>query len=1007
MPSLPMVRNARKISALAALTLLLAVSTPAATLAADTTTAKLPEQARLTLERYEKLMRAARVAARGDAAWGRGSVSVVLPDATSRHARVTVSAQVKTIGKGGAEVLLLPADQVLASVTIDGDEATLIRRSGAHFAVFEDSGEYTVSLTWLAPVMADGTSSSVLVALPPLPGASLSVSGTGAGGAQVVPALNVSRSASNLTASLPGAPAVGITWGGAAADSAVRRADYEVQTDESGNGVDVTVSYQVQVGRLPVKVEIASTAAALMDVKDGKIGLGSSVDDGSHVVTVSGRGLHTIVARYRLPIDRSAGQPQVDIPLTGVPITRVAATLPGKRSVTFDPEVPLTSVVRAGGKPTTHAVGFLPPSEKVTISWTETRAAPESKVRFNTETWQLIKLAEGVLRSRIVVSYEVIRGKLTSLPVEIPKDVVVYKVEGTAVEDWRTFAATDTEPRQVRVSITGGSGTGTVELQLERTAPQQEGSDLDVPVVRPLGAFRESGAVALLGGDKVGFAPATTTGAFVKAGQDALPVDVRKKLEDKVAQAFKHVGPPGTVASKVTAAKKEDVRFDAHVTTLYAVEERTIAGATSIVIEIKSGRLDHLMLSLPAEVAEPRITAPSLNKAELDRKAVVGEGRKGYDVRFTQGLEGAVTIQVEFELLQPKKLGKIALPDVRVHDAEVEDGLLGIGAESSIEVRAEAGKELRRMDLEELPRGLRRQSERELLYGFRYSQVPWQLGLEVKRHKTVETLNAVVTGVWLETNVLGNGHIVSRARYLIDNGDRQFLRVTLAEGTRVLAVSADGKEVKARQDDKGAIAIPLPPQKKLLVELRYELVVDKPGILASVQASAPVLDVRENALVWMVRVPGDRKIMGLDTELRKAGLGAWSAPADVVKGGLNVPVPMPDQAIERVFTHTVHDPKDEPLLIAFNHVAGEADGIAILLLLLGIAGVCVFVWVRTRGRQGGRKDLLALLVGVAFIGLKAMLWDLDGGEVTLIVLAAGAVAGAGALGRLREKAESA
>ena len=201
------------------------------------------------------------------------------------------------------------------------------------------------------------------------------------------------------------------------------------------------------------------------------------------------------------------------------------------------------------------------------------------------------------MRSRVIVEYEVIRGKLSTLSLQVPDDVVVYKVEGNPVEDWHTFAASEGKPRQVRVSLAGSAtGKQTLEMQLERTAPRNEGAAIDVPVVRPLGAFRELGAVALFDGEKVGFAKAESKG-FVSAGQDALPVNVRKTLKDKVNQAFKHVGPPGTLQSKVTPARKKDVRFDARTTTLYTIEERTIAGVTSLVVEIKSGRVDHIVLS--------------------------------------------------------------------------------------------------------------------------------------------------------------------------------------------------------------------------------------------------------------------------------------------------------------------------------------------------------------------------------------------------------------------------
>ena len=52
-------------------------------------------------------------------------------------------------------------------------------------------------------------------------------------------------------------------------------------------------------------------------------------------------------------------------------------------------------------------------------------------------------------------------------------------------------------------------------------------------------------------------------------------------------------------------------------------------------------------------------------------------------------------------------------------------------------------------------------------------------------HDTVETLAAVATHVWLETSVLESGHVVTLATYDIANEDRQFLRLSLPEESRV------------------------------------------------------------------------------------------------------------------------------------------------------------------------------------------------------------------------------
>lgn len=947
----------------------------------------------LTLAHYEKLLAAAQAAAGGNAAWGRANVSVSLPSDDARHATVRVNAPMAIHGEGQVNVLLLPADQVLTSVDLDGDSATLIQRSGAHYAALSsDDRPTSATIQYLVPVRtsSDGTR-NVLVPLPPVPGASLSVSGAGAGAAQVWPATAIQRGG-GLNAALPATAAFVLRWGDASARGAVRKVAYQVTPDRGGDGVNVSATLQVQVGRDGIDVQLCAASAALVSALDGKTPLATRIEDEWHVARLRGAGNHTLTVRFRLAIDRSGGQPQVELPLSEIPITEVTAVLPGKRSVTFEPEVPLQiSVAGQGDRATTRAVGHLPPSDSVKISWTETRAAPEKMVRFNTSTWQLVTLDEGVLRSRVMVEYEVIRGKLAKLNLQVPDDVVVYKVEGSPVEDWHTFAAEDGKPRQVRVSLAGSAtGKQTLEMQLERTAPRKEGAAIDVPVVRPIGAFRELGAVALFDGEKVGFAKAESTG-FVSAGQDALPVNVRKTLKNKVNQAFKHVGPPGTLKSKVTPARKKDVRFDARTTTLYTIEERTIAGVTSLVVEIKSGRVDHIVLSLPEGVAEPRINAPSLNKAEPAKDFDAGEGRKAWDVRFTQALEGTLQIHVEFEFVLPKELGKVQVPDVRVHGAEVEEGTLAVSAESSIEVSPEPGKELRKVDLDELPRALRRQSERELLFGYRYAQAPWKLGVDIKRHKTVEIVGAEVVGAWLETNVLANGHVVSRARYLVKNGEQQFLRISLAEGTSVLSVAVDGRGVKARRDDKGAIAISLPSARTLVVELRYEVVVDKLGVFGSLDVQAPKLDIRQSALHWVLRAPGDQTVFNIDTELEEVNAADWGSPPEVEgEAGLQVSVPMPRNAREWYFGYQVLAPTEDALEIGFMHRATGGDGLDLLLFLFALIGLLIFAWRRGKGQLKALDWLLVVAALLALV-LKAVGWSIGITEGIFAIVLVGVV----------------
>ncbi|MCO4764118.1 MAG: hypothetical protein KC502_21585, partial [Myxococcales bacterium] len=621
------------------------------------------ESVQLSLARYQGLMRKASGQS-SPTAWTRANVVVTLPSAGGRFARAVITGTVKASGKGPAEVLLLPGDQILESVTSDGDSLQLLRRAGAHMLRIDDpSSAMDIRMVVQVRVRQSASGNSALIALPPVPGASVRISGPGANAARLWPS---AKAKGNGNFEVPATTAVVLAWGLGAQSGAVRSVRYVVRPDAQGDGVDVTAQFSVLVGQAPVQVRLIDEASALTSVFDGKRALVSTVADGWHQVAVRGAGEHIITAKFRLAVDRTHGQPQIALPLSRVPITSVQAVVAGERSVHFEPLAPLKTTVQGkGDKATTTAVGYLPPSDTVTIRWTESRAAPEQLVRLNTETWQLVRLDEGVLRSRVVIDYEVIRGKLSTLAVQIPKDVVVYKVTGAGVEDWRTFAADKDKPRQVQVSLTGTeSGKRRLSLELERVAPRKAGAAIEVPVVRPLGAFRENGAVALFDGKKIGFAPIKQPAGFMPAGQDALPTHVRKTLKDKVSQAFKHVGEPGKLTTKVAAAQAKNIRFDARMTTLYDVGERSLRGTAALLVELKSGRIDKLVISLPAGVNEPKVTAPSLNKVRAAKNAKAGKGRRAWEITFTQALEGALQLQIEFDMVLPKELGAIKLPDV-------------------------------------------------------------------------------------------------------------------------------------------------------------------------------------------------------------------------------------------------------------------------------------------------------------------------------------------------------
>jgi len=948
----------------------------------------------MTLKRYQELMASQKEAR---VTWSVGQLHVVLPEKAGEPVRIGLEAQLQAVEGSAVEVPLLPTEATLQGDQLDGDEAALYTDAGVQTIILKDQNPHQLSLQYqLNGAQGSERGAYVMVPLPPLPSSHLSIEGKGP--LSVWPASQNHSPGNRLNTHLPATPAILIKWGGQGGETMIRSLDYLLRPDAEGLGVDVTAHFDVYSEGATSQIRIAKIDSALIDISEASPeqdqALLSRVEEGWHVVELKGVGRHQVTARFRSSVDRSHGQPQVRLNPNKVPMTRVEISVAGKRALSFEPPVPHTTNHSGEGENlSTRAVAQLPPTEEILIRWTEARAAPETQVRVNTEAWQMITLQEGVIRSKILLDYDVIHGKVKELPIQLPERVVLYKVQGEGIEDWRIFPASEEAPRQVRV-ILGQELESSLrlELQLETVVATKEGSPLSLPLVRPLQAFREGGVVALFDGDKVGFAPAEVLGNFRKVGEDALPLNIRQGLRDKVSQAFKHVGALGQLKSKVATAKSKEARFDARVDTLYLIKEGSLTGQAVALIEMKSGRREKLVISLPEGVAEPRITAPSLNKVEpLKEKKGAKEmkGRRAYEVRFTQALEGAVQLDIEFELILKKKLGTLKLPDVQVHGAEVETGSLGIAAEAGMEVKPGLKKILRSIETQALPKAIRLRTDLEIILGYQYAHVPWSLELDIKRHRTVQTLNAEAVQVWITTDILENGHFISEAFYRVRNDDRQFLRLKLPEESKVLKVEANARKVKAVQDEKGAIAIPLAKNAESLIGIRYEQRGDILGIYDKVKLQSPNTDLRCSDIQWRLRISRERALISYDSPLKNIYAYHWRAPSHtqstVIAGGGNL--------TDYLFSYPVHDSNEKPLEIELKISATPGEGSNSAFLIFAFL---MLAWV-TRQRAL-RKPMNLLSWGALFLGGvltllgRSALWSLEveetGGFILLLLLVA-------------------
>jgi len=964
-----------------------------------------PAEVRIPLQQYQALLDQARLESGPQVTWSTGSADITLPSDEAGFVTIEARGQLATASDHTSEAILLPGYVVIESIQIDGSEATVVQRSGAYVALLTGEAQHAVVLRYQVARQPSADGELALVPLPPFAGTRVTVTGASSS-VDVWPSGNVLSPAPNLSVQIPATPAAVVRWG--SGSDLVRRVDYTITIDPGSDGATVEARIEVDLDGARGSVPLAPSTIALTEVQEANKSLPTRVAGAWHRATVRGAGRHVIIATMRVAIDRSEGQPQITMALPPAPIIHVEARVPGNRSVELQPAVPVAlTVVGDGDTAVTTAIANLPPSDQMVVSWTEPRTAPETVVSINTETYQLVRIEEGVIRSKVEIRYEIIRGALKELAIQLPDAAVLYKVTGEGIEDWRTFAATETEPRQARIFLGAErEGSYTLELELEQVAPQTVGQKVDIPTVRPLGVAREMGVVALFDGDKVGFAEATAVG-YVRSGEDALPIELRQKLGgDIISQAFKHIGAPGPVSSAVAAAKTRETRLDAHVSSLYTFQQNALTVTNSIDIDVKSGRTDRIVLSLPANVkVGTEISAPNLKKADWVDGQPDGQPRKDFEILLTRALEHAIHIELPFEVILGSDLAKLDLPEVRVQGADVKKGEIGITTDPGIEVEQGTLTGLRKLDLAELPNAIKLRARRGVQLGYSYSYVdePWKLELEVRRHRAVESLTAAVTQAWIETTIFEEGQIVSNALFRVKSEEQQHLRVKVPKDARILGIAVNGERTEANADESGALKIDIRPASESYVEIAYMVRRDPLGLLASVDLEATRPDVFVTDLQWLVRVPEKITVYGTSSELESLPADQYRYPPSAARGHtLGMEVATNTTTTNHLFVAKVLDAGDARALTVSVSTLLAPPALGTLLLVLALALLAFAIWQRAR-RVSSRLVWAALVAGLLLLVARIAVWGIAGDEAVGLALVLAAVAITSWLLRRREQ----
>lgn len=787
-----------------------------------------------------------------------------------------------------------------------------------------------------------------------------------------------------------------VTWKGLA-DTEFAFTSASLTGEVRGDAVRWDAQITLQTLETDVLIPIIGTNSVLVSLELDGSKASPRIGDDRYQVAVSEAGEHQIAAVFETPIGEHNGLPATQLAIPRIPIAAYTLRLEGDQELLV---APATNVQREVTNDRTVARFYAPLTQDLRMAWRTAVPEPVDEIsRMNAVATHAFHAAEGVLYGTALLQYEIARGESDRFAFSLPDGANINRIvsDRGPEQDW---VESTTESGMRRVDVYPGSRIAesfSLRIELEQLLEDSE-DPLQTPLVRALDVTRQTGIVALLTGQTLALKPVAFE-HMAETGENQLQADFRNSLTGIVTHTFRYHDATASLQVETVAPERQQGKFDAQIDTLYSIGEVTLRAQSTVEIDVKTGVLRGLSLTIPSDVNLLSVAGPNIRAHKL-----VDEDNSGriLEIDFTQDMQGRFAIDLAYERLLTQNTESTPVPLIAVMDADVEHARLAIEALSALEIKAARVEQLSNIDLRELPRLLLLKTTNPILLAYKYvrTQSPIALELSLTRHEEIELQQAVIDVADYHTLVTGDGLAVTQAQYSVRNARRQFLRLAMPEGAELWSVEVGG------EPQKPAFATPTEerPERDVLIKMRnaedafsvtlvYATPMQSMGAFGSLELTLPTPDMIATQTQWDVYLPPGRDYGDIDTSLERSHRGQSARDSAVFSaqapGAPKIQVPAGGirYSFEKLYANQGSEGAYVKVSYRDPSVRQWASAIAALATLLIWAGVLV-LW---RGQT--RNGWLLIAIGGALLVFALTAMDADWEQPATLSIGAGLLLG--------------
>ena len=599
---------------------------------------------------------------------------------------------------------------------------------------------------------------------------------------------------------------------------------------------------------LVIQVLAKSSAELPLEFGNAAIGKISSADnkvllrgtgDGAYSLLFPEAGEYKVQLELATRVRTSPEGKSLDIQVPSSGITNFDISVPAADQ-TIDITPQLVTTAGSSDAKSTRAAASLGATRKIAARWyPKLSTAPRMEFLATVQNMTEVRVADGLVHTQAVLTYQVLRGELDQIRLQVPAKQRILDVSVAGLKSWK--AVTEGQKQIVTIDLLSQtSKTVAVEVHTERAigdeAFEVAGIDASDAVngVHAFGPVRESGLVVLSHSADLTLGVDQQSG-LVRVEASEVPAAARRAD----AVYYKFYTPKFRLQASVKPVEPR-LLVDHQTRLTFTDDELQLAAELKYVVE-RAGVFE-LRFKVPAGLKVDRVECDQMQEFKTP------EGLNLLIVSLREKTRGEIKVSVfAHQPLDAAKKDAQALPILEPQNVTRETGHILVFAPESLEVITDAKKVQAAQPYR--PDNAQPPAQTRLASAWSYTRRPLEIPVRTERRPTRLTAS-VATTVQMKQDVV---EVQTLLQYTVDYAGLSSFRFAVPEAAvaGLQVESADATTVplketsKAEQAENGWVTYTVVLQRELTgtfgLKVRYDL---KPATAKGNQLTATIQPLR-------------------------------------------------------------------------------------------------------------------------------------------------------------------